>query len=83
MRSNIEYIPECSEIEKALARLVELSNLSFEVCQEVSAFLERVPHLIELDVIDDSAIRTGKVRVVFKPSDALLSFMTTLEARYG
>lgn len=79
----LRFIPECSQIDDALARLAKIVEMFPVVREDIVAFLESEHHVIELDVIDQTTASAGYIRVLLKPSDSLLSFIAALRARHG
>ena len=71
---------DTTEFNKTFNELSSLSALA-EVSDEVFRFLEVSLELISFDLIGSSACGACEYRVLLKPSDSLLNFMTTLRAR--
>ena len=68
------------EFDKVLGELTSLSTFP-EVADKVFRFFEVSPELISLDLIRSSTCGACEYRVLLKPSDSLLNFMTALRTR--
>jgi hypothetical protein len=79
----VQFIPECSQLDNTLSRLTEIFEMFPEARNDIVAFLESHPHIIEIDLDENATTAAGDLRVSLKPSDSFLSFMTALGARYG
>ncbi|MGA9996251.1 MAG: DUF3800 domain-containing protein [Pyrinomonadaceae bacterium] len=79
----VTFSADSSELEEMLDELMRLMELSPQLIYPLIDTSASVSKLISIDTDNVSATTADKVRVLFKPTDFLLSLMPTLRASEG
>lgn len=79
----MRIVADAFQLKDTLLLLDRLVHTFPEIADDFFSLLELDAHIIEVDLDDTATASAGDLRVLLKPSDRLVSFMTALRTGYG